>query len=211
MKVTEIKYARKVNLGNYEAEEFSVTAVLDEDEGDTKNMVGAFDELKKGVMSAVSSDPVDAETEEEDETSAASTKNSPGKKKPGPKPKKKKDEEEAEEEEETEEETEAEEESEEEESEEEEETEEEAEEEEETKPAAKGKGKSKAATYDRANETHKKLFAEQLTKINAKWNKDAGLKEKAKKMSAKLQGKDFMDRQGNLMAPFLAELKKGMK
>jgi outer membrane biosynthesis protein TonB len=217
MKASEIKYSRKVNLGNYEAEEFSATAVLAEDEGDMESLTTAFCELKKSVLAAVTPGSGASESEEETEESKPGKKNSPGKKR-GPKPKPPEPEEEETEEEESEEEveeTEEEAEAEETEEESEEETEEEeAEEEEETPPAktAKAKGgKSKAAKYDRANETHKKLFAEQLTKINPKWNKDAKLKEAAKKLSAKLQTKDFMDKEGKMLPTFIAELKKGLK
>lgn len=50
MKITEITYGKKFNLGNYESEEYRLTAVLDEDE----NTIGAIAALKLEVIEAQS-------------------------------------------------------------------------------------------------------------------------------------------------------------
>ncbi len=59
MKATEIKYTKRVNLGNYEHEEVGITAVLDEDDCAVKGIA----ELKELVAKAIAGEPPPAATE----------------------------------------------------------------------------------------------------------------------------------------------------
>ncbi len=208
MKATEISYAKRVNLGNYEHEEIKITAVLDE--GD--DAVEGLAELKGMVASAVDTEGLPAiaatgkpvksaagKSEKVDKTAKKPAKAAAGKTaKPEPV-----DEVETEDEE-TPETTE------------EEETEvvEEEEEEPEEKPAKKPVGKAlkkKGSTYARTNEQHKALMAEKLTELFPKWKKTEESKAKAKAISKSLDGTDFLDAEGDIVPSFIVALKKGMK
>ncbi len=183
MKPTEISYMKRKNLGNYEHEEVKITAVLDEDE----NAGAGIEELKVMVDQALG-----------DNTAPAVTTTKTGKDKKAGKKDAKPEVVEAEEVEE--EEIEAA------------EVEEETEEEEvvETKKPAKA-GKKSGSVYSRANETHKALMVEQLTKLFPKWKKTDAGKAKAKAVSKSLDGEQFLDADGDIVNSFILALKKGMK
>lgn len=133
------------------------------------------------------------------EASQEVTEDPPPKTRKSAKGKKADDETEEEETEETEEETE------------EEEIDDETEEEDDTSKKPGKKFKKKSATYSRSNEVHKKLFSEELTKINPKWNKTDAGKTTAKSLSKKMDGTEFLDDDGKVLAAFKSAMKKGMK
>jgi hypothetical protein len=193
MKVTEVKYMRRFNLGDYEHEEYAFTAAIDtKDDG-----LEAIEELKSLVAKArneESTEQDDEEVEDEEEV-------------------------ETEEEDESEEDTEESDDEEEEDDEEvdSEETEDDDEEEEDEKPAAKKakskgkKTKSKSQGYSRDNETHKDLFGETLTAVWPQWKKTKANKAKGVALSKKFAGTDFLDADGNVLKTFKDALKKAVK
>ncbi len=199
MKATEIKYARRINLGNYEHEEVAITAVLDEDD----SAVEGIGELKKMVAEAVAAGdtgslPGVSAKDPKGKTPAVEkkTEKKAGEKKGKAVEEKPDDEVESDDADVSD-------------SQEEETIEEEKEE---KKPAAGKKGfKKKASPYSRTNDTHKALFSEKLTELFPKWKgSDAG-KAKAKQISKDLDGEEFLDSEGEMLPSFIASLKKGMK
>lgn len=203
MRITELKYAKKFNLGNYESEEFGLTAVIEDD--DTQTTSSIFQQLKMEVAKAYGGEtadepaPVEAEETEAEETEVEEE----APKKRGRKPKAKAEEVEEEEAEETE--------AEEVEEEVEEEAEEEVEEEAPKKSAkAKSKFKKKAQVYQRSNETHKELFSNVLKSVAPDWKKTEASKAKAKSASQKMDGKEFLNEEGEVLPAFKAEVKKLM-
>lgn len=220
MKVTEVKFTRRYNVGQYEHEEYTVTAQLDDD-----SVVDALSELKSDVQKAYAGEASEPgqDTDEETGTSKRGKKGKKSKQQSTTAPSE--DDTEAEDEEtedaggeETEEDSEETEESESEDSDDE-ESEEETEEE---PPAKKGrsnagakvsKGKSfkkKPQAYQRSNETHKDIFSGVLKKVAPNWKKSFESKAHAKKVSQKLEGKEFLDESGKVLASFEAEAKKAM-
>ncbi len=201
MKVVEVKYTKRFNLGNYEHEEISLTAAV-EDDGDM-NIVEEILGLKTMAESAHSGATKGADEEqapledagpEEEETPEEKPKAKPAKKsKPAPTTAPSKEVEEDGTDEET--------------------VDEDGtdEEEEEEKPAPKKKFKKSGTVYQRSNETHKKIFADHLTNLIPKWKASEASKAKAKKLSLELDGKDFLDADGKGVPSFIAALKKGMK
>ena len=185
MRVTEVKYSKKFNLGNYESEEFGLTAVLEEDDVAQVAFIG----LKNEVAIAYSGEVTKPEPEELPEPKK-------GKKKAKPEP-------------EVEEETE-EEESEETEVEETEETEDEVDDEPKAAKGKKSKFKKKPQTYLRSNETHKEIFSNVLKTVAPDWKKTTESKAKAKAASQKLEGEEFLDENGEVLATFKAAVKKAM-
>ena len=197
MEIKEVKYTKRFNIGDYQHEEYSISADLAAESED--GAVAAFADLKDIVAKAHSGDQSaktkvsragkakeakEEETEEEAEEEEA-PKAAKGK---AAKSKKVEEPEEAEEEEE-------------------EETEEEAEEEEAPK-AVKGKAvKKKGSTYNRNLDLHKKLFVEVLNdNLGYGWvKKNAG---RAKTVSIKMEGKNFLDADGEVLAEFVKETLK---
>lgn len=84
------------------------------------------------------------------------------------------------------------------------------------KPAAsKEKGskksfKKKPQSYNRTIEQHKEIFSGILKSINPKWNKSDVTKTKGKNASVKMDGKEFLDEDGEVLESFTAEVKKLM-
>lgn len=82
------------------------------------------------------------------------------------------------------------------------------------KPAAKTAGKkkfkSKAQSYARDNDTHKEIFSGVLKAVAPQWKKDAASKKRAKDASVKLEGSDFLDAEGEVLASFKQSVKKHM-
>lgn len=229
MKVTEIKYARRYNVGNYEHEEYSVLAILDE--GDS--MENAVSKLKQEVAAAHAGQAAyyeDAPAEkEEEETEAAEETEA----------------EETEAEEEVDEGNEEGAEAEEDEAEEsdDEESSESSEDSEDEEPKVKARGasttkskktsaggatskatstseksgetekkkfKKKPQVYQRTNETHKEIFSNVLKAVAPDWKKSDKTKAKAKDVSLKMEGKDFLDETGEVIPAFRAAVKKLM-
>lgn len=186
MKISEAKFTKRFNLGNYEHEEFSLTAIVEEDE----SAVGVLADLKNCIQESFSGEvasPVDGEADEVDEEEEV---------KP-PKSKKKaavveEDEPEEVDEEEVE------------------------EDEEEDQPPKKTKAeerkafKKKPQVYQRGNEAHKEFFSNVLKEVAPNWKKDATSKAKGKLVSMKMEGKEFIDHTGEVVPGFRAEVKKLM-
>lgn len=207
MKATEIKYLKRFNLGDYQHEEFGVTLSIDED----ANPVEALKEAK-AMVHAAQEGAVVKESVEETEVESLPEKKSkkpksemaPGVKKSKPGQKAKKEEEEDEEsEEEINEEG-----SEEDENDDESEGEEESEQEEVEEKPKRG-SKSKSAVYDRTNDLHKNLVGKMLTHYFPEWR--TKLKETAVLTSKKMQGKEFLNKDGMILKTFEDEFVKIMK
>ena len=233
MRVTEAKYTRRYNTGNYEHEEFSLTAVVSEDE----NHVEVLAQLKSDIQNAYAGEAgpsvtEDAgtemdETPEEEEKPAKRSKKSKRSRTTtledesdteeeiGPEIEDETPEEEIENE--IEDETPEEEIENEIEDESPEEEEFEAEEEPEPAPAKKTRSKSgakgfkkKPQVYQRSNETHKDIFGTVLRKVAPNWKKSFESKAHAKKVSQKMEGVEFLDEDGKVLASFEADVKKQM-
>jgi hypothetical protein len=80
------------------------------------------------------------------------------------------------------------------------------------KPAPKGKKsfKKKPQSYARDNDTHKEIFSGVLKAVKPDWKKDAASKKRAKEISVKLEGDDFLDENGNVLVSFKQSVKKFM-
>ena len=221
MKVTELKYVRRFNLGDYEHEEFAVTAQVE----DGENHVGLLIGLKADVAAAHAGEASAASSQSMPSGDlGAQTEEKPaakGKKKSSKKSKTKdtttpsdeseeensetsnaqSDDEEMSNEDETSDESESDE-------------NEEEEQNEEKKPAKKAAGKkkfkSKAAAYDRANEIHKKLFSEQVKAIDPKWNSSEAKKKRVQETSRKMHGEEMLDGEGKVLNSFYGALKKAI-
>lgn len=220
MKVSEIRYARKFNTGNYESEEYAVTAIVEEDDSAKE----VFKQLKQEITAAHSGEQSGEESEEETATEDKPTRRRGSKKGKGSNSDK--GEAETETEEETEE-VEGEEESETESGNEEEddsqsESEESEDEETTEKPpkksarstggAAAGKGKKgfkkKPQVYQRTNPRHKDVFSSVLKEVFPTWKKDDKTKAKGKMISQKMEGEEFLDENGKVLASFKQSAKK---
>jgi outer membrane biosynthesis protein TonB len=189
MKLKEITYTRKYNLGNYESEDYTITAVIEK--GDDE--LSVFEDLKaliKAASAGGGGTPEEAEEEVEEEV----------------------EEEEIVEEDEEDEEEEIVEEDEEDEVEEDEEEVEEEKPKRATKkaPTSKKSFKKKPEVYQRTNSTHKDIFAETLKTVAPDWKKTTASKAKAKEASLEMEGKDFLDDKGNVLAAFKTAVKKLM-
>ena len=87
--------------------------------------------------------------------------------------------------------------------------------EEDAKKAAKAKGpkkfKAKPQVYSRSIEQHKELFSGVLRSVMPDWKKSEKTKALAKEASAAMDGEDFLDAEGNVVPEFEAQVKKLMK
>lgn len=227
IEIKSIAYSKRYNIGNYESEEFKAEGSVDGDpiEGfaQLKGAVYAAADAEaipwpvKGVTKSTSkSNPVDDESGESDEEEKP-------KKKATKKAAKKVEPEDVEEDEDEEE---IEEEDPEEDDEESEESDDEEGDEEETEKPKGAKGskiptkatsdepkkkslKKKGSVYTRDSDLHKKLFVEEMKKVSKTFLKDFG--DKAKAISIKLDGKEFLDADGAVLESFTESLKKMMK
>ena len=68
----------------------------------------------------------------------------------------------------------------------------------------------KPQAYDRNIEEHKELFGSTLRLIAPDWKKSEDTKMKAKAVSQAMEGKDFIDVTGEVLPSFKAEVKKRM-
>lgn len=195
MRITEAKYVRKYNLGNYESEDYGLTAVIEDDE----TAQSVLNNLKAEVAAAYSGEAAPEP--------AASGKKKKGKKKPPQDSEDAPDADDVEATEAEEEETEAE------------ETEEENEEEDDRatpidgatgKRSTKKKFVKKPEVYQRGKETHRELFSSVLKTAAPDWKKSDKSKEKAKDVSTKMEGKAFLNEDGDVLESFKVEVKKLM-
>lgn len=215
MKVSEVKYARKFNTGNYESEEYSVTAIVEEDDSATE----VFKQLKTEVASAHSGS-AQGETNEEETT--AEDQPTCGRR---PKKGKGSDSDESKASEEETEEVEGEEEAEETEAGNDEPEEEETPDESEEKPLKKSrrstdgaeagkaggkKFKKKPQVYQRSNKAHKDIFSSVLKEVAPDWKKTPASTAKGKSVSQKMEGEEFLDENGKVLATFKQSVKKAM-
>lgn len=220
VQITNLTYTKRFNIGDYQHQEYGVAGVV---EGD---VVEAFAQMKGAVEAAHSAEEIPwGGTSVVDKADVGSTVSKPAKK-AAKKTKAKAEPEEVEEEIEEEEdlleedhtgeadEEEAEEEGEEQEDGEEEDSEEEEPETKSTKGSknskkapAKKAFKKKGSVYSREDPTHKSLFIETMNEmLGAGWVKsNAG---RAKTVSIKMAGKDFLDAEGEVLESFKVAAKK---
>jgi len=224
MKISEAKYTRRFNLGDYEHEEYSLSAAVDEDTYSAKEV---FSDLKSTILEAHTGDSKpEKEKEEKNGKSKSSSSKENGKNgKAAGKGAKGSDDEGSEDNEESDAET-SDDDNDPPESDEAEDAGDEAEDEEqETKPvkgkSSKGKSgakdegkktfKKKPQTYNRSIEQHKEIFGGVVRSINPKWKDNDVTKKKVKKASESLEGEDFLDENGEVIEDFKAKVKKLIK
>lgn len=70
------------------------------------------------------------------------------------------------------------------------------------------KYRSKAQDYNREIEQHKEIFSGVLKSVNPDWKKSEASKNKAKEVSQKMEGKEFLDANGEVLDSFTADMKK---
>ncbi len=193
MRIAEAKFTRRYNVGNYEHEEYSLSSVFDDKD---QSAVEALRLLKEDVAAAFSG--------------KSDTAKMPKKKKAAP----------VEAADESEEDTEAEEIPATEDSESSSDSDEDDDQDTSSKTKTTSgatsatsktkKFKKKAQVYQRSNETHKEIFSSVMTKATPDWKKTTESKAKAKNTSMKMEGKDFLDEDGEVLKEFSAEVKKLM-
>jgi hypothetical protein len=74
---------------------------------------------------------------------------------------------------------------------------------------AKKKKKSKSSAYDRKNDLHKKLVAEYLDGAYPNWKETKS--ERAQVVSVKMNGKDFLNDEGEMLEEFKIEFLSHLK
>jgi hypothetical protein len=188
MKVTEVSYVKRFNDGNYEHTEIGLTAQVDGSKENVSECVSSLKDIvysSRGEAEVKASEPEVAEEEEvaDEEVEVKEEKPKRGRKAKVEEPEEPEEEEVEEAEEEP--------------------------EEEEEKPKAK-KFRSKAATYDRTNEVHREIFADLIKGIDPKWNATDVKKARAKKVSQLMNGEEFLDAEGEVLASFTKETKKAL-
>lgn len=211
----EIKYTRRFTTDkDYEFEEITVTATLEDDVA----CANAIAELKKQVE------------ESRDLEGNADVDDPPPKKKDKKKPKKEKDEDESDDTDEDESDDDADDEADEDddegnddtETDEADDTDEEKSKSTKTKKAAASKKdktggagskknfRKKPQVYQRENETHKELFSGLMKSVAPKWKASPESKAKAKSVSKKMEGKEFLDEDGKIFPSFKELVRKAM-
>lgn len=78
------------------------------------------------------------------------------------------------------------------------------------KEAPKKAFRKKPQSYNRGIEQHKEIFSGLLRTVAPDWKKSDATKAKAKKASEVMEGKEFLDENGEVLATFKAEVKKLM-
>lgn len=76
--------------------------------------------------------------------------------------------------------------------------------------SGKKKFKQRAQNYDRTIEQHKEIFSKLLGLVAPDWKKSDVTKARAKKTSESLAGKPFLDENGDTLESFKSEVKKLM-
>jgi hypothetical protein len=210
MKISEARYTRRYNIGNYEHEEYTLAAVVKEGETgaealiDLKHQVaaayvgegsiGPAPEPEEEIEQPIEEEEIPVEEEIPEETEEEVEEEDIEEEVPEEKPKKK---------------TKA-------------PKKEEAEEDdydyadqlpkELVKEAPKKKSfKKKPQTYQRSNEAHKEIFSNVLKAVAPDWKKSFESKAQAKKVSQKMVGEEFLDEDGNVVASFTEAVRKAMK
>lgn len=185
MKVSEAKFTRRYNVAQYEHEEYSLSAVVE----DNETGVEVLQQLKAEVEAAKSGNAVQA-------AEPAAKKN----KKPKPASTTK----ESDESENGESDTAADP------SDTDSDTDDDADDVEETPAEKRKKFKKKPQVYQRSNDAHKELFSGVLKAVAPDWKKSPESKAKAKSVSQKLEGQEFLDESGEILPDFKAQVKKHM-
>lgn len=198
MKVTEVKYMQRFNMGNYEHAEYSISVAPTE----TESISSVVSTLKQAVSDShagVSTEAIVEKVEEPKNKKALTPK---GSKSASKAPEVVEEEEETDEDEDEIDEDDLE--------------VDEEEEEEEIAPkktaSKKTPGKQKAAKatpYDRTNDTHKNLVSQLVKSIDPLFMKKN--KEESQAMSKKLNGSDFLDADGGVLASFKKTVQTTMK
>ena len=183
MQTTEVKYTRRFNLGEYEHAEYSITATTEDKEKAQKVLA----QLKADVLEAHTSED---EPTEDSPTPAPSKKAA---KKAAAKAAAQVEDEESEDEDDEESED---------------ETDNARDDEDEVETKSAKKLKTKAQPYVRIDSTHKELFSGLLKSVAPDWKKSDKSKAKGKEISKKMDGKDFLDADGEVLKEFKAEVKK---
>lgn len=174
MKVTEASLIKRYNTGDFEYEEYSLVAQLDEEESASAALLF----LKEEIKTAYAGKAIEKQKEEGPKNDSAPKKKKASKKK----------ETEVAEPEET----------------------EEAEEVAAEETPKKKKKKVSPQTYDRTNEKHKAILSGILKSVAPNWKKSDALVKKAKRLSKEMQGKDFLDDNGEIYKSFKNTVKKYM-
>lgn len=210
-KISEIKYGRKFNLGNYESEEIALTAVVDEDDDAAEVLADLKTKVAEANADGSIASTKTTEPEEEEENGSTDddteTDDDSDSKNDDDGSENEDDDQGSEGDEETE------------------------DEDGDKKPPKKtggAKGKPKAGTkgkdktvggkkvkpkaevYDRENGTHKDIFSNVLTSVDPNWKKSDKTKLKAKKVSEQLEGEAFLDKDGEVVSAFKQSVKKAM-
>lgn len=190
MGILEVKYAKRFNLGDYQHEEYTIVAEVEEGE--------SADTVLATIKEMVHRNQAGKSNVDEPKMQVAATEEQPVAKKgkgrpPGAKNKPKgtveaASEVVAKEEDEKEEEAAAEE-----------------------KAPPQKKLKKVGETYSRSSEIHKKIFAEILGDVYPMWKSTEDGKSKAKNASMKMEGVEFLDSEGEVLESFLAELEFNLK
>jgi len=179
MKIAEIKYMRRVNLGNYEHEEITATAVISE--GEDANKEGMA--LKNQVLALLNLSPEDGPKKEEEKKEETKEEAAPAKKTRKAAPAKEEEKKE--------------------------EAKEETRGEKPAKRTRKAASSAKKNTpYDRENKAHKVQFATIAEENFAGWKKDPELAKKVKAASVELNGSDMLDDSGTVMDAFTDQMIK---
>lgn len=207
MKVTGAKFVRRYNVAQFEHEEYSLEAVVE----DGESPITVLNQLKSDVAAAYAGETGPEAEEAQPEKKEKKKKSST----PAPKEEEVGDEDLEADDLETDSDLEDSE----------EEVVEEEEEEEAPKPAKKASatstkktttaspGKAKKAkeqTYDRSIEAHKELFSGVLRGVAPDWKKSDASKSRAKQASAKMEGIAFLDSNGEVLKEFKLQVKKLM-
>lgn len=78
------------------------------------------------------------------------------------------------------------------------------------KESGKKSFRKKPQAYNRAIEQHKEIFSSVLRSVAPTWKKDEASKKKAKLTSEKMEGVDFLDENGDVLSSFKEAVKKSM-
>lgn len=187
MNFTAAKFVRKYNVGQYESEEYTLEANIDEGE----NAIDVLKALKAEVAAAHAGEEA---PEKEEEKPAA--KKAKAKKEAPPVEEDDSDDDDSDDDDDKEEEP----------------VEKKSKLAPVKSPAAPTKKgfKKKPQSYNRDNEQHKEIFSTLLKEVAPEWKKSDAGKAKAKTSSVKMVGKDFLDSSGEVLSSFKAEVKKLM-
>lgn len=187
MRVTEVKYARKFNVADYESEDYALTAILEEDE----EAIVALTGLKELVSSAHTGEPAPAQKK-------AAKKSSPAKKSKV-----------VEEEEDVDDNDEV--------TEDDEDTNDADDGDDDETPKSSSKktvkkaaSKKKPQNYNRSIEAHKEIFSSLLKEVAPDWKKTPKGKLAAKNASTDMEDEEFLDADGEVLPEFKLAVKKAM-